>query len=148
MKKTIYAIVAAALFFIAPHAGALAGDGPIAIIVNKDNPVQSLTLDDIKKFYENDVLQWPDGKRVVLYDLPIKDDARKTFSKRVLGKEATAVAMEWANKKITNTAKNPPLTLKSSVLTRARVGKDPSAIGYLPKSAVKGGKVRIVAVIE
>lgn len=147
MKKLIYLFAAAAILFTAPTVGALAGE-PIAIIVNKDNPVDSLSLGDIKRFYENDALKWPDGTRIVLYDLPVKNEARKTFSDRILGKGARDVAMEWANRKITNTAKNPPLTLKSPVLTQARVGKNPSAIGYLPKSAVKSDKVKIVAIIE
>ena len=148
MKKLIYLFAVAAILFTAPTAGALAGGEPVAIIVNKDNPIASISLSDIKKFYENDALEWPDGTRIVLYDLPVKNEARKTFSDRVLGKGARDVAMEWANRKITNTAKNPPLTLKSPVLTQARVGKNPSAIGYLPKSAVKSNKVKIVAIIE
>ncbi len=121
---------------------------PVVVIVNHAESVTSLDLDTIRKYYENDLLQWEDGRQVTLYNLRVKDEARGTFSRGVLQKEPDTVAMEWANKKITNTAKNPPRTVSSEVLMQARVGKDPGAIGYLRRSALSSEDVRVVATIE
>ncbi|MBI5327357.1 MAG: hypothetical protein HZB80_03550 [Deltaproteobacteria bacterium] len=120
----------------------------IAVIVNKANQVSKMSSDEVKKLYTNDVLTWSDGKNVNLYDLSTGDPARKDFSNKVLGKDAEKVAEEWANKKITNSAKNPPITVKSSILVLDRVGKDVSAIGYLLKKDVKGENVKIIATID
>ncbi len=120
----------------------------IAVIVSADNPVDSLSLSEIKSLYENDKITWGNGSRVVLYDLPVKHEARKIFSIKVLGKDADRVAMEWANKKITNTAKNPPRIVKSDLLVQSKVAKDPNAIGYILKSKLKIEKVKVVAVIK
>ncbi len=121
---------------------------PVVVIVNSANPVNSLDVDAVRKYYENDLLQWEDGRKVTLYDLRVKDEARETFSRTVLQKEPDTVAMEWANKKITNTAKNPPRTVSSEVLMQARVGKDPGAIGYLRRSALSSEGVKVVATLE
>ena len=121
---------------------------PIAVIVNAANPVNSLSISDIKKYYENDLVAWSDGSRVILYDLPVKVEGRKFFSEKVLGKMPAEIAREWANRKITNTAKNPPITLILDLLVQKRVGMAKGAIGYLPKMKVNSNKVKIVAVLE
>jgi ABC-type phosphate transport system substrate-binding protein len=120
----------------------------VAIIVNASNPTNSMSTVEVKKLYENDVVKWSDGKAVVLYDLPVKSETRKKVSTAVLGKEAEEVARAWANRKITNTAKNPPIVVNSAVLVQSRVAEDPGAIGYLPKSEVIPGKVKVIAVID
>ncbi len=141
-------IFAIAVAFALSAFASVAGAESIAFIVNAGNPVGSMSPAEIKKFYENDTVKWPDGKNIVLYDLPVKNDARKKVSTAVLGKDADEVARDWANKKITNTAKNPPVVVSSGVLVQSRVADDPGAIGYLPKGDVANGKVKIIAVIE
>ena len=128
-----------------------AGD-KLVIIANKANQVSKLTMREIKRLYENDELTWSNGDPVNLYDLPITDPARQKFSQMVLGKDAEKVVAEWASKKITNTAQNPPVVVKSVVLIQERVSKEPNAIGYL---LIKSGfletinsKVKIVATFE
>jgi hypothetical protein len=120
----------------------------IAIIVNKANPVSKLSVDEVKKFYTNDQLTWADGKTVTLFDLPTADPSRQKFSSVIIGKDAEKVAEEWANKKITNTAKNPPSTVKSDILVQERVGKEATGIGYILKSKVTSDAVKVVATIE
>jgi len=132
------------LFYLTSPAGA----GEVVVIVNADNPVKALSIEEVKHYYENDILNWPNGKKIRLYDLRTQDPAREKFSEAVLEKEARKVAMEWAGKKIANTAKNPPKTVRSAPLMQARVAKDPNAIGYLLKSDVTSRKVRIVTTIE
>jgi ABC-type phosphate transport system substrate-binding protein len=145
-KISLFMTAATLIVFLA-SAAALA-QGPVVVIVNINNPVDSLTVQELGKYYNNDALNWPNGKKAVLYDLKVKDEARKKFSRSVLQKEPEAVAMEWANKKITNTAKNPPRTVSSAVLMQNRVAKDPAAVGYLLKSQVTSGQVKIVATVE
>lgn len=143
-KKTLYIIITVLLLFFSKTATAES----LAVIVHVDNPVSTLSMVEIKKIYENDVLKWADGKGIVLYDLRVKDEARKKFSTAVLDKEPRKVAMEWASRKISNTAKNPPRTVKAAVLVQSKVGKDPTAIGYLMKEQVNSKKVKIVATID
>lgn len=121
---------------------------PLVVIVNAGNNITSITTEELAQFYTNAKLTWPNGKQVVLYDLKVKDEARVRFSRKVLNKDPEKVAMEWASKKITNTAKNPPRTVSSPLLMETRVAKEPAAVGYLLKSQVTSDRVKIVHVIE
>ena len=119
----------------------------VAVIVNAENQ-QNLTAADIKNIYLDNIITWANGERIKAYDLPVKDNARQVFSGKVLNMSAEKVAREWANKKITNTAKNPPRTTRDK-LVESFVSKDPAAIGYVPAAMVEGQKdVRVIMKVE
>ena len=108
----------------------------VVVIVNAAN-AQSLSKADIKAIYSDNIIAWSNGQAIVSFDLPVKNEAREGFSRAVLGLSASDAAREWANRKITNTAKNPPRT-KPENLVVLSVSKDPNAIGYVPASAAQG----------
>lgn len=121
----------------------------VVIIVNKDNPVQRLSENEIKKIYTNYVLSWPDGAPITLYDLTLQNPLRYIFSDRIFGRSPDRIAEDWAHLKITNEAKNPPLTMKSEALIIRRVAAERGAIGYVSFSAVKDNPdVKIVNRIQ
>lgn len=119
----------------------------VVVIVNAANSA-SITKDQIKAIYSDNMIAWQNGNTIKAYDLPIKNRARESFSLGVMGISATDVAMEWANKKITNTAKNPPKTQKENLVVMA-VAKDANAIGYVSADAIKGRDgVKVVLTLE
>ena len=93
----------------------------MAVIVNKENPVDSLTAREIGKIYRNHTLMWTGDKSIILYDLMVSDPVREAFSQQVLGMSANKMADKWAHLKITNQAKNPPHTMKSQRLIIKRI---------------------------
>lgn len=119
----------------------------VAIIVHLKNPAKSMTISEVRKIYSDVTLVWPSGKRIKPYDLLITSEARRVFSLTALNMKPEDVAYEWANKKITNAAKNAPVTVKSETLMSAKVANDVNAIGYLPASKVNPEKVRVVLVL-
>ena len=122
---------------------------PVAVIVNKDNPVELLSESDIRKINTNSILKWPDGKPITLYELAIDNPLRNVFSEKVLGKSPDKVAYEWAHLKITNQAKNPPLTMKNQLLIIKKVSIEMGAIGYVSFSTAQGNTaVKIVSIIQ
>ncbi len=110
----------------------------MVVVVNKKNPMTSLSIAQVKRIYSDDMVRWPDGEKIRVYDLPVDNSDRAHFSRSVIGKDAAKVASEWANKSVTNTAKNPPTIVKSKVLMLYKVSKSKTAIGYLPASMAKG----------
>lgn len=59
--------VAAALVAFAPGLPVSAEEGtPIAVIVHKSNPVESLSLNQVRDLLHGRVGTWPNGRRVVL----------------------------------------------------------------------------------
>lgn len=122
---------------------------PVAVIVNRENTIGVMVPADIRKMYTNNTLSWPDGHPVILYDLLAQNRLREVFSSKILGKDPERVAEEWAHLKITNQAKNPPVTMKSEALIIKRVATDRGAIGYVSLSAVRDNpSVRVVLTIE
>jgi ABC-type phosphate transport system substrate-binding protein len=146
-KPVILLLLASALALLT--AGAVYAGETIAVIVNRENPTGLLSDDQIRMIYTNKALKWADGTPIVIYDLAIQDPLRAVFSKRILGRTPYKVAEDWAHLKITNQAKNPPLTMKSQRLIIRRVARDRGAIGYVSISSVRGNlDVRIVGSIR
>lgn len=121
----------------------------IAVIVNRDNGTSTLSPEEVRMIYNNNMLIWPGGAPVVLYDLDVQNPIREMFSRRILGMPPYKVAENWAHLKITNQAKNPPVTVKSQALIIRRVSREKGAIGYVSYGMVKDNPdVRIVGTIK
>ncbi len=149
MRGFIVGLIAFFVLTCAALAVAPADAETMAVVVNKNNPVASLSMAEIRRIYQDEMVRWPGGDKIEVYDLPVDNPGRVTFSRRVIGKAADRVAADWANKKVTNTAKNPPRIVKSKVLMLYKVSKSKSAIGYLPLSMAKGkAMVKVMATID
>ena len=144
MKKIIIS-VALILFFIITSAALQAE--PVAVIVNIKNN-NKITPSTIRAIYSDLQLEWSDGSRIKLYELPSSTDARNKFAKAVLNKTAVATELDWNNRKITNVINNRPHVKRDKLVVK-RVARDKYAVGYVPKSLIKGVKgVKIVMTID
>jgi len=121
---------------------------PVAVIVNPANPISILAIEEVKKYYSDIISMWPNREHINILDLPMDDTTREMFSRKVLGRNPEDVMMEWASKRITNTANNPPMTIKSPVLVQSWVATQKWAIGYIPVSMVDPTKVKVVLTIH
>lgn len=151
MKALLVGVVTFFVLTCSALAASPAGAETMAVVINKNNPIASLSVAQIKRIYQDEMVRWPGGEKIEVYDLPVDNPGRVLFSRKVIGKVAVRVASEWANKKITNTAKNPPRIVKSKILMLYKVSKSKSAIGYLPLAMVKGkarDRVRVMATID
>ncbi len=150
MKRLVFIFVL--VFFIAgvPFYVDKVNAESVAIIVNKGNPVSEMKILDIKKIYQDQMTSWPGGGKITAYNLPVDNSTRVLFSRSVLQKSAEQAEKELANKMITNTAKNPPVTLKSNILVIFKVKKDKNAIGYVPLSVAekKSNVVKILFKVD
>lgn len=144
MKSKNIASLVFALMFLG---GSAVAAEKVVVIVNAKN-AQTLSVTDVKNIYNDNVVNWSNGARITAYDLPMKAEARETFSQKVLGTSTRDAATEWANKKITNTAKNPPATKPESVVVNS-VAKDVDAIGYVSASVAAGKEgIRVLMTLE
>jgi len=121
----------------------------VVIIVNKDNPVQQLSASEVKKIYTNYILNWPDGAPIILYDLMLQNPLRFVFSDRIFSRTPERIAEDWAHLKISNQAKNPPLTMKSEALIIRRVAAERGAIAYVSITAARQNSgIKVVSTIQ
>jgi len=127
--------------------GTVSADEKVVVIVNAANS-QKLTAADLKNMYSDIVTHWADNEPIDLFDTPVSMEAREAFSHKILGISAGEAASAWANRKITNTAKNPPITTKEDLIPKF-VAKDPNAIGYVRKSVAEGKEgIKIIMTLE
>jgi ABC-type phosphate transport system substrate-binding protein len=148
IKKRLILLLTAAACLVMIFSSAGKAHDPLVIIVNAENPVQKLTLREIRILYENGLIPWSNGTRVTFYDLYVIDGERRKFSQAVLKQEALGVHRYWIRKKLTNTAINPPKTLRSARLVQQRVARNFGAIGYVYKGDLTVPGVKVVATIE
>ena len=141
------AIIGLSTIILVVLAGAAAAGEKVVVIVNAANS-QAVTATDLKNMYNDIVIHWGNNQPIDLYDIPVAAEARKVFSEKVLGVSPDEAAREWANRKITNTAKNPPKTTKEELVPKL-VAKDPNAIGYVSASVAEGKEgIKVIMTLE
>ena len=115
-------------------AAPMAEDG-IAVLVHPDNPVRSLTRDQIRAIYAGEVQNW---REVGGPDTPITVFTREDGS----GTRAEFEALVMGDRPTAPLARIAP----SGAAMRASVGDEPSAIGYLSTALLDDPAVRALAV--
>jgi len=128
--KTYPVILAAILFSCSFSANA----EELVIIVNKLNPVNTLTKSAVKKYFFKDLTLWGNGVKVVPVDYVDTHPLAKKFSLNVLNMELD----KKSHKLIANTfsgKSTPPVTLATEDDVIAKVAAQHGAIGYVSASA-------------
>lgn len=139
--KSALKLFMALLMFGAISGHALAGD-PLAVIVNIKNPITSITENQLRRIYEDRMLKWENGTPITVYDLSVNDPLRESFSRKIFGSPSEKIAEMWAHLKITNQAKNPPITMKSEYVIMKMVSAEEGAIGYVSLNTVKTADIQ------
>ncbi len=125
---------------------ALAYAESLAVIVNKKNPITSLTSPAVADMYRGETLHWPGGDRVKLVNRESSAEERKTFYLRVLNAKPDQVFYRQGT----------PIPVQS-VIERSDeavvrfVGTIDAAIGYVSLTRLKSMKddqVKVILIIE
>ncbi len=124
---------------------ALANDHQnFAVIVNAKN-TQKIDKKLIKNIASDIIANWENGEPIKLYFPRVKSVTRRSFTLDVLGISAKQDAMNWENKKITNTLNNKmPKYLRDKIILKM-VAKHPNALGYVSPDIIKDNpNIRVV----
>lgn len=123
-------------------AGVVAGD--YVVIVHPDNPVDSLSKDELSKLFLKRMTKWKTGDAVTPVDQPQASAIRSAFSKSVLGKPVGAVVSYWQQQIFTG-RDVPPAEKAGDAAVIAFVRANAGAIGYVSSGSAASG-VRVVPV--
>jgi ABC-type phosphate transport system substrate-binding protein len=107
-----------------------AGD-PIVVIVNVANPVESLTVSELKKLFMSDRSKWDTGKSVTPVIVVAGAPERKAFLKIVCGMNDSDFSKYFAQAAFNGRSATPPMEVGSSASVRAFVARSPGAIGFV-----------------
>lgn len=104
----------------------------VAIIVNKANSVNDLTLEQLKSIFTGKMKQWTDGKPILALTRPATSGTREVFEEKVLGK-----GVEF----------DPSVQIKHDKASIDTVSKAITAIAFTSEGEVADNKaVKIVTV--
>lgn len=114
----------------------------IAVIVNKKNSVNDLTLHDLKNFFLGKTTTFSNNKRVILVEYaPLKEK----FYRIVLGQSLDKVKKYWISVVFSGGSATPPREIKDLVEIKKFVSENEGAISFIDFSGVDA-TVKVVAI--
>jgi phosphate transport system substrate-binding protein len=122
----------------AEPAGAARAPAPeaLVIIVNKANPVDNLTSDELRKYFRLERERWPDGRRNSVLMLPPGTPEREIVLGQIYRLTDGEFARYFFQASYTGQIHSAPKELASAVNVRKFVFNVPGAIGYVRLSQV------------
>ena len=124
MKSLIIQLLLALLVFTST---AIAAD--IVLVVNKSNPVESLSKQDAQMIYLGKMKSWVNGDKIMLYS-QYDFQARDAFASKIINKSGQQFATYWKKALFTGTGR-PPVEVKDSAEMKKFIAADPRGIGYI-----------------
>lgn len=150
MKKIILLLLSiSALFLLA----AFSPQGTeISVIVNKDNPVATLSAGEAKLYWLRKIKKrWPEiNKNIKPVDRKAKSPEQETFYSKVLNMSATDVEAYFTQKQY-ESAEKPQDKFTSDEAIINFVAEEQGAIGFVNSSSLSGdskNKVKVVLTIQ
>jgi hypothetical protein len=111
--------------------------GELLVIVNKTNPLQELTREQVVNFFMGKEQSFPNAKSVFPIDLPVDSPVRVEFYKILVGKTIAQINAYWARLLFTGSA-TPPKVLPSAEAVNAAVRDNADAIAYIDSEDFHG----------
>ncbi len=106
-------------------------DNCVAVIVNRSNPLESVSFGELRKIFLAERNHWPDGHKITLVMHEPGQPARKAVLRDIYRMSETDFTRYFLQKAFTGEALSSPKTLASSTGVRKFVFNVPGAIGYV-----------------
>lgn len=114
----------------------------IAVVVNRQNPVDSLTVSSLRLIYLRQQTKWPNGWPIAVFERHSENTIRADFARLVLGMATPEVAEYWLNLQLTR-GLQPPQVCRSARLVKEHLARTRGGIGYLFESELDVGVKRV-----
>lgn len=105
------------------------------VIVNKANPVRTLTIVELRRIFMKQTRMWPHAESIVPVDWDATSPHREAFSRQVLARSVREMGDYWVQQSVTQ-GLAPPSTQRSARALLRFIASVPGAIGYLPPGEV------------
>lgn len=103
----------------------------LAIIVNRENPIENLSTAELRTVFLGDRSHWPNGRRITLVMMEPGQPERDTVVRDVCRMTEPDLRRRYLQGLLTGEVLVSPKTLATSVGVRKFVFNVPGAIGYL-----------------
>ncbi len=120
-------------------------EADVAIIVNPNNPVNNLTLAELRQIYHGERQYWKASSPVVLLMRSSGAREREVILRVVFQMTEERYTQYWVAKVMRAEASDPPASLFSFGMMQEGVKGNPGAIGYINMNDVRPG-VKVVRI--
>lgn len=120
---------------------------PLAIVVNKSNPVDDLPLAELRRIFLGNRSHWANGRRITLVMRDPDEPERKTVLREICGMNEDQLKNHFLHGLFTGEILVSPKILNTPVGVRKFIFNVPGAIGYLRVSDVDA-TVKVVRIDE
>jgi hypothetical protein len=120
-------------------------EGDLAIMVNTTNPVDDLSLSELRKVFLGERSHWPNGRRITLVMLEPGQPERKALIREVCQMTESDFSRHFLQGVFTGEVLVSPKTLSSPGGARKFVFNVPGAIGFVRASDVDSS-VKVIRV--
>jgi ABC-type phosphate transport system substrate-binding protein len=127
---TAVAMMITPRLLVSPASGQVPGD-PLVVIVNSANPVENLTLGELKKLFLSDRSRWDTGKAVAPVMVAAGSPDRTAFLKIVCGMNDGDFGKYFLQAALTGKSATPPKEVGSAAAVKSFVASSPGAIGFV-----------------
>ncbi len=110
--------------------GEIAGEA-LAIIVNKANPVDELSLEDLRKYFRLERDRWSNDKKITVVMLPSGTPERELVLREIYHFTEGEFSQFFIQRSFAGRGGSAPKELASSVNVRKFVFNVPGAIGFI-----------------
>lgn len=132
MKKCIKLYILAVLALMFP-ASLMASE--IAVVVNKENPVESLTAKEVSDFFLSRRRAFPSGDAVLVFEQQRDSSLRESFFRMLNGMTIKQLNAYWARLQFSGEIQ-PPESLSGNIDVLESVKKNRNAIGYVDAASL------------
>jgi ABC-type phosphate transport system substrate-binding protein len=123
--------------FLGTARGAWAGE-PIVVIVNAANPVESISVGDLKKLFLGDKSRWDTGKAVAPVMMRHGAPERSAFVKIVCGMNESDMEKYFTQAAFSGKSVTPPKDVADSAAVKSQVASSPGGIGFVKAADFHG----------
>ena len=120
---------------------------PLVIVVNRSNPVNDLSFDELRRIFLGNRSHWPNGRRITLVMREPGEAERRTVLHEVCGMNEDQFKNHFVHGLFTGEILVSPKILSSPTGVRKFVFNVPGAIGYLRVADVDD-TVKVVRIDE
>lgn len=145
MRYSRMIVALLALLVIASPSVAAAQSASYKVIVNRANPVSSLSREELSRLFLKKVTTWSDAKPVAVVEQKPTAQVREEFTKTVHGRQLGYITSYWQQMIFSGRA-TPPPEKSSDAEVSAFVAGNPSAIGYVEAGTPLPAGVKVLNV--
>ena len=145
MKRPVWILAFLAAVLAASIAPRAHGEGAIAVIVNKNNPIENMTLDELRKYCLQERKHWDDNRRVTIVLRDPGQAERQAVLQLIYQMSESDFNRYFLQREFTGEVQGVPKHLSSAAGVSRFVFNVPGALGFA-RAADVDGSVKVLRV--